>query len=60
MNVQISEEERNILVRLLHREIADLGPEIRHTDASDYRDDLRGYKHKLQGLCERLSAEDAG
>lgn len=59
MNVQITEEERSILARLLQREIGDLGPEIRHTDAADYRDDLKDYKHKLQQLHQRFSASEA-
>ena len=58
MNLQLTEEERTILVRLMQREIADLGPEIRHTDAADYRDDLKDYKHKLQELSQRLCARE--
>jgi hypothetical protein len=56
MNVQLTEEERSILVRLMQREIAELGPEIRHTDAADYRDDLKTYRHQLQELSQRLCA----
>lgn len=59
MNVQITEEERSILARLMQREIADLGPEIRHTDAADYRDDLKDHKYKLQQLHQRFSASEA-
>jgi hypothetical protein len=55
MNVQLTEEERDILIRLVRREIAELGPEIRHTDAADYRDELRAHKRILQELSGHLN-----
>jgi hypothetical protein len=55
MNVQLTEEERDILMRLVRREISELGPEIRHTDAAEYRDELRAYKRILQELSGHLN-----
>ncbi len=55
MNVDLTEEERRILLQLMQREIGDLGPEIRHTATTVYRSDLKDYKHKLQALTKRLS-----
>ena len=58
MIIHLTDEERDILLRLVHREISDLGTEIRHTATADYRDDLKDYKHRLRDLSERLSASE--
>ena len=49
MHIELSTEERDMLVRLIEREIHELGPEIRHTQTSSYRD-----KQALRKLLERL------
>ena len=54
MHIELSTEERDMLVRLIEREIHELGPEIRHTQTSSYRDDLKGDKQALRKLLERL------
>lgn len=54
MRIELTESQREILENLLEREIADLGPEIRHTDARAYRDDLRAQKQVLRELLEQL------
>ncbi len=54
MIVELTAEERDILRSLISREIADLGPEIRHTDHSDYRDELKAEKRMLRHLLDRL------
>jgi len=56
MNLHVTEEERGILARLIHREMSDLGPEIRHTDAADYREELKAYRDRLHTLSDRLAA----
>jgi ribosome recycling factor len=57
MLVELTEEEREALVRLVEREISDLGPEIRHTMTSSFRDDLKLQKRTLRRFLERLRAE---
>jgi hypothetical protein len=56
MLVDLSEEERQALIRLVEREISDLGPEIRHTRTSTYRDDLKAQKKVMRTLREHLMA----
>jgi hypothetical protein len=55
MIIELSEKEREELTHLLQREIADLGPEIRHTDHAEYRDELRVHKKELRSLLDKLT-----
>lgn len=54
MILQLSVEERHILKHLLQREIGETGPEIRHTNTSTFRDELKDYKRSLQELYRRI------
>jgi len=54
MIVEMTEEEREVLLRLVQREISELGPEIRHTMTSSFRDDLKEQKQKLRRILEHL------
>ncbi len=60
MTVELTPEQVDIFKKLLEREIAETGPEIRHTQTSSYHDELKAYKRELQTLHEWLSALDAG
>ncbi len=59
MRVEIPQEERDLLVAIIEREISELGPEIRHTDARKYRDELKIEKQVLLDLLARLRAAEA-
>ena len=54
MRVELNPEERDVLIHLLDEAIRDLGPEIRHTMTSTYKDDLKQHRRVLRGLRERL------
>lgn len=54
MIIELTEEEREALLRLVEREISDLGPEIRHTSIRSFREDLKVQKQALRQLRERL------
>jgi hypothetical protein len=54
MIVELTQEERDMLARLVEREIADLGPEIRHTDNCHFRDELKLQKRAYRDLLEHL------
>jgi hypothetical protein len=61
MRIDLSEEERSLLRMLIANEVSDLGPEIRHTDRMELRDELRAKKRTLRQLFDRLRAgEPAG
>lgn len=55
MLLELNEEEQQVFIELLDREIQDLGPEIHHTQTSSYRDELRARKELLARLRDRLS-----
>lgn len=54
MTLELSAEEREILKRLLEREISEVGPEMRHTQTSSFHDELKRYKEVLVSLAHRL------
>ncbi len=56
MLIDLNEEERNLLRMILAHEVSELGPEIRHTDRQDLRDELRAKKRLLRQLFDRLRA----
>lgn len=55
MLVEITHDEREVLLRLLDREFRELGPEIRHTESTDYYDRLRNYRKQIALLKDRLA-----
>jgi hypothetical protein len=60
MNLHVSEQERELLTKLIDREISDLGSEIRHTNTHEFRNDLNMYRDQLRMLSTRLVASDQG
>ena len=54
MVIEITKEECQALEQLLDGAIRDLGPEVRHTMTSDYKDELKARKRTLQDLYQRL------
>ena len=59
MKIEVSPEQRDILKHLLEREIAETGPELRHTRTSEYHDELKVYERKLLALIERVESAEA-
>lgn len=54
MIVELTDEQRDLLADLIDREIAQLGPEIRHTDAASYRAELKADRHVLREIRAHL------
>lgn len=54
MMVELTALERDILITLVSRELAELGPEIHHTRTREYREELKGQRHMLEQLLDRL------
>ena len=54
MTVEMTTEELERVIGMIERELAELGPEIRHTQTTGYRDDLKADKKVLRDLLERL------
>ena len=58
MNLQVSEQERELLATLIDREVSDLSSEIRHTNTHDFRDSLNAYRNQLRALSTRLASSN--
>jgi hypothetical protein len=56
MPLEVNTEESELLAALVRRELDELGPEIHHTRAKSYREDLKARRDLLVRLLERLSA----
>jgi len=54
MTIELTDPERDILLDLLDRELASLGPELHHTRSMEYRQELKAEKGALAKLAERL------
>jgi hypothetical protein len=55
MTIELTDQERGVLVSMLEEAIREMGPEIRHTMTSTYKDDLREQRRVLQTLHDRLT-----
>lgn len=54
MIVDLTPEEREVLLGLVDREITELAPEIRHTRTQTYREDLKTQQQTLKELSKHL------
>jgi hypothetical protein len=57
MNLELSQQECDLLAQLVHAAIREIGPEIRHSDHYEYKDDLKQRRRTLQRLYDRLTTE---
>lgn len=58
MNVALTAKQRDVLLRLVDEEIAELGLEIHHTRT--YKDPLKEQKHELCALRDLLAETGPG
>ncbi len=56
MNAEFTHEELTILRELVEVRLAELGPEIHHTDHRAYREGLKAMREKLMRVLEHLSS----
>lgn len=56
MTFELSPQELALLVQMLERELSELPSEIRRTQTSSYRDELKDQEHVLRDLLARLKA----
>jgi hypothetical protein len=54
MLLEITPQECHDLLQLLDQRISELGPEVRRTHNLNYRQGLKGIRHELWDLRERL------
>ena len=57
MTIELNSQEQTLLVRILERELTELPSEVRRTETSSYRDELKKQEHVLQELCRRLKGD---
>jgi hypothetical protein len=58
MTVQLTPEQRDVLLELVNREMLEIGPEIHHTWTRDYREGLKEQRQTLQSLRDMLAAAE--
>jgi len=54
--LRVSEQDQQLLLELLEREVLNLHKEIMHTDSYDYRQFLKERKRSLNDLLHNLQA----
>lgn len=54
IQIDLNREEKEILMEVIHADIADLGMEIADTDLQDYREVLKKRKRTLAKVLEAL------
>lgn len=53
-NVEITTEERDVLMELLDNTVSDLRAEIAHSDSPFFKDDLRKRKELFKDIAKRI------
>ena len=56
MTIELTPDEVTALRELIERELSDLNPEIRHTNTTAVREQLRAYREALNDLRSKLAA----
>ncbi len=57
MQLELSEQEREILVRVVDAAVREMRVEVRRTSTPRYHDDLVAEEHALQALLARLQGQ---
>lgn len=56
MEIKLSPEERDLLVRLIDRAIGEMRSEVRRTSSPQMHDDIKRDAERLKELLDRLRA----
>jgi ribosome recycling factor len=59
MALDLNEEEREALRRVLEEYVSDLRMEISNTDRQEFRDELKETEALLEGIASRLDSEES-
>ena len=54
MSVELTQEETALLKELLESALGEIKAEVRHTDTSDFRRNLREKEDRIRQLLDRL------
>jgi len=60
MNLELSAEERTLLLEVLRNDFGQLRSEIHHTEAADYKAALKEREALLQAIIGRLESTSTG
>jgi hypothetical protein len=60
MNLELSAEERTLLLEILRNDFGQLRSEIYHTEGQEWKAELKEREALLQGIIARLEAMSAG
>jgi hypothetical protein len=56
--LELTAEEREVLIQVLQEAVSDLGEEIYKTENYDWRQDLKHREDLLKGILRRLSVQE--
>jgi hypothetical protein len=56
MRLELSDEERSVLLELVREAISDIKSEVRHTMTSDFKESLKQREGTLVDLQEKLGS----
>ena len=57
MDITLTEEEMDLLRRILDAELGDLRKEVRHTHDSEFRNHLKHKENVLRGILSKMMVE---
>ena len=60
MTIELTPQQRDLLLQLVDTALDELGPEIHHTMTANYRDELKEQRRELHTLRERLGGLPVG
>jgi len=55
MDIELSQEERDLLAGLLEKELEDARSELHHTQAHDYKESLKARERVVRALLAKLT-----
>lgn len=57
MHVELTPQQRTLVLQLLDTALREIGPEIRHSDSREFRDDLKERRRELHALQDVLTGQ---
>ncbi len=56
MAIELTKQEKDLLVAMLEKELEDIRSEFHHTQGFDYKESLKGREALVRALLDKLAA----
>ncbi len=56
MAIELNQQEKDLLTAILQKELEDIRSEFHHTQAFDYKENLKQREDSVRGLLDKLAA----